>query len=63
MIGGGGGKWGGDYKEKGLSQTLKATRRFTWGYRSDIMCSVNLGFMDGTSFTNVIQLPGIGTLD
>ena len=59
---GGGGKWGGDYKEKGLSQTLKATGRFTWGYRSDIMSSVNLGFTDGTSFMNVIPLPGNSTL-
>ena len=58
---GGGGRWGGDYKEKGLLQTMKADRRFPWGYRSD-MSSVNLGFTDGTSFTNVIPLPGNSTL-
>ena len=62
MIGGGGAGEEIIYREKGLSQTLKDNRRFTWTYRSDITSSVNLEFMDGTSLTNVIPLPGNSTL-
>ena len=40
---------------------MKANRRFLWGYRSD-MSPVNLEFTDGTSFTNVIPLPGNSTV-